>query len=198
NIFEDPCLNFHGIQENPLKFIGIMQHGILNAESGNKSEFFVISFNNLNGTKGVSLVVSPMMYNSFDDYFAVFGSYVKKGISFVVDAVPTQTTFPLHFDEVVVYDNIPKDKIIGIICNETLAKKTIAELNLFKKTGEIYFAPIYDAVSNILKAKGIDIQPIDNEFVSLASSDINRTLQLWISFSTTIPQNCRFIQMSRN
>jgi len=65
NIFEDKKLRFHGVGENPLKFIGIMQHGILTAQFGYRYENFAKSGDGHNPSDNTSLTRSPSELGSF-------------------------------------------------------------------------------------------------------------------------------------
>ena len=163
NPFIVPDNLFHGVRQNLFNFVGIMKNGIVSAEGSTNSIFFSRNSEGINGTRGISVVVSPMHYNTFD--YEALDMYILNGISFVLDALPIETHTPPYnwVDEAVVYNNIPKDKILGIICNEEFAKTPVAEA-VEKVCSRMYhkqFFSQYDALRYSLEKTGIDIKSLD-------------------------------------
>ena len=65
NILEDKSLRFHGVGHNILKYISILQNGILTKLDSSKSELYSKNFGGYNQNNMISMAISPSVYGTY-------------------------------------------------------------------------------------------------------------------------------------
>ena len=137
SILNNSELRYHGIGENVIKLIGILEHGILCQNDSQKSTEYQKNYDGYNQSNMVSLAVATNGENTTYGAFAVF---VKEGISFIIEnSIGIKASNTSH-DSMIPGEefhigSIPKDNIIGVMINEKLSKKKIRDLNLIGGMG---------------------------------------------------------------
>lgn len=141
NILEDRNLAFHGIGFDYFKMLSILENGILSQHAAqDKGIVLNRNYGGYNGDYQVSLSESPSINDTYNH--GAFGTYIKSGISFVVDTTGL-SCFPDHSSHIPgeIYANfsVPTENIIGVMLPEESLNTSIDKLSIvmFGGTGYI-------------------------------------------------------------
>ena len=149
---------YHGIGENLLRYESIMNTGILSANKGNKIDGFEVNGTwCYNGQNNISVAIPHK------DNFGALRVYIMDGgISFYIRNVSytlaSETNHDSGYpDEAFVFDEIPKNRISGIIVNSNIRKKKISQLSILRKTAYESILPIAKSALAVLSKIGIEV-----------------------------------------
>jgi hypothetical protein len=167
NILDDKQLRFHGVGQNLLKYISILENGIVTRNHSRNIEAYTKNYDGYNADSMISIVMSPSINSTYT--FAAFGKYIVGGIGFVLkDSVGTRANGSRHdsgfIDEEFYHGNIDKQKIIGIIIDKDLINKRVSKLKVFNHMGTKYVDSTCVSILNFLNRNGI--QKIDSTFIN--------------------------------
>jgi len=146
NILQDKDLRFHGICQNIIKYISILENGILTQKDSSKADGYVRNYNGCNEKQNISLAISPSLTKESNS--SAFESFVADGIGFILKNLDGKIKKGVFNGEELHYGIINKDKIVGIIINSELINKKISQLDVLYGVGKGY---IDDTCMNILK-----------------------------------------------
>ena len=166
NILNDTSLRFHGVGHNILKFISILEHGILTENDSKKTQLYTKNYGGYNQSNMVSTTTSPSEHGTFKH--GAFGTFIAKGIAFVLkDSQGIRASKTNHdsgfIDEEFHIGSIPKSNIVGIIVNNELKNKNISDLNILSNMGTGYVDNTCISIIDFLNNTGvmkIDLQDI--------------------------------------
>lgn len=149
---------YHGIGENLLRYESIMNTGILSANKGNKIDGFEVNGTwCYNGQNNISVAIPHK------DNFGALRVYIMDGgISFYIRNVSytlaSETNHDSGYpDEAFVFDEIPKNRISGIIVNSNIRKKKISQLSILGEPAYGSIVPIAKSVLAVLSKIGIEV-----------------------------------------
>ena len=168
NILEDKSLRFHGVGHNILKYISILQNGILTKLDSSKSELYSKNFGGYNQNNMISMAISPSVYGTYKH--GAYGVFISDGIGFVLKGCQgirsSSTNHHSGFDDEEFHiGSIPVSNIIGIILNKELSQKKATDLQLFKGMGTGFVDSTCDVIIKYLRKNGIEdinIEEINN------------------------------------
>lgn len=171
NILNDTNLRFHGVGHNILKFISILEHGILTEDDSKRTKLYTKNYGAYNKSNMVSITISPFTYGTFNH--GAFGTFIANGIGFVLENSQginaSKTVCDSGFiDEEFHIGSIDKSNIVGIIVSKDLKNKNISDLNILSKIGTGYVDDTCISILEFLNNSGvmeIDLQHI-NELIS--------------------------------
>ncbi len=138
NILENNNISFHGINFDYFKMLSILRLGILSYSAAQyKGVSLKRNFKGYNGSFNVSLSESPSIHGTYN--FGAFNSYIKNGISFVIDTsnlycIPDRGESKIPW-EIYAIDHVPRENIIGIMLPEQFLQTSINQLNIFGDIG---------------------------------------------------------------
>ena len=165
---------YHGIGENLLRYESIMNTGIFSANRGMQIDGFEV-----NGTGGYNGQNNISVAIPHEDNFGALRVYIMDGgISFYIrDVSYTLASETNHdsgyVDEAFVLDEIPKNRISGIIVNSNIRKKKISQLSILGNPAYGSIIPIAKTTLAVLAKIGIEGP---NNFDELLNQ-INTTLE---------------------
>ena len=149
---------YHGIGENLLRYESIMNTGILSANKGNKIDGFEVNGTwCYNGQNNISVAIPHK------DNFGALRVYIMDGgISFYIRNVSytlaSETNHDSGYpDEAFVFDEIPKNRISGIIVNSNIRKKKISQLSILGEPAYGSIVPIAKSALAVLSKIGIEV-----------------------------------------
>lgn len=149
---------YHGIGENLLRYESIMNTGILSANKGNKIDGFEVNGTwCYNGQNNISVAIPHK------DNFGALRVYIMDGgISFYIRNVSytlaSETNHDSGYpDEAFVFDEIPKNRISGIIVNSNIRKKKISQLSILGEPAYASIVPIAKSALAVLSKIGIEV-----------------------------------------
>ena len=149
---------YHGIGENLLKYESIMNTGILSANKGMQINGFAVNGEwCFNGKDNISVAIPHK------DNFGALRVYIMDGgISFYIRNVSytlaSETNHDSGYpDEAFVFDEIPKNRISGIIVNSNIRKKKISQLSILGKPAYESIVPIAKSALAVLSKIGIEV-----------------------------------------
>ena len=173
-IFMSDVFCYHGIGENLLRYESIMNTGIFSANRGMQIDGFEV-----NGTGGYNGQNNISVAIPHEDNFGALRVYIMDGgISFYIrDVSYTLASETNHdsgyVDEAFVVDEIPKNRISGIIVNSNIRKKKISQLSILGNSAYGSIIPIAKTTLAVLAKIGIEGP---NNFDELLNQ-INTTLE---------------------
>ncbi len=168
NILEDKSLRFHGVGHNILKYISILQNGILTKIDSVKSELYSKNYGGYNQNNMISMAISPSVFGTYKH--GAYGVFISDGIGFVLkDCQGIRSSTTNHHsgfdDEEFHIGSIPVSKITGIILNKGLSQSKVTDLQLFKGMGSGFVDSTCDVIIKYLQKNGIEdinIEEINN------------------------------------
>ena len=135
-----------------------MNTGILSANKGNKIDGFEVNGTwCYNGQNNISVAIPHK------DNFGALRVYIMDGgISFYIRNVSytlaSETNHDSGYpDEAFVFDEIPKNRISGIIVNSNIRKKKISQLSILGKPAYESIVPIAKSALAVLSKIGIEV-----------------------------------------
>ena len=163
---------YHGIGENLLRYESIMNTGILSANKGNKIDGFEVNGTwCYNGQNNISVAIPHK------DNFGALRVYIMDGgISFYIRNVSytlaSETNHDSGYpDEAFVFDEIPKNRISGIIVNSNIRKKKISQLSILGKPAYESIVPIAKSALAVLSKIGIDFDELLNQLNTILEDE---------------------------
>ena len=169
NILEDKSLRFHGVGHNILKFISILENGILTKNDSKNTELYTKNYGGYNQDNMVSTTISPSEFGTYTH--GAFGTFISEGIGFVLkDCQGIKSSSTLHHsgfdDEEFHIGSIEPSKIVGIIANRELMQKKVTDLDILKGMGTGFIdSTCYTIISNS-EIDFWDEQKKEKEFIS--------------------------------
>ena len=159
NILEDKSLRFHGVGHNILKFISILENGILTKNDSKNTELYTKNYGGYNQDNMVSTTISPSEFGTYTH--GAFGTFISEGIGFVLkDCQGIKSSSTLHHsgfdDEEFHIGSIEPSKIVGIIANRELMQKKVTDLDILKGMGTGFIDSTCYTIIKFLQKNGVN------------------------------------------